>query len=294
MPPVAAGERSPRKLRGVRPEAVAGPAGGRRRAGREGRDVEPAEHHQVVVSDQADVAPLARERDALVGLRAVAHQVSEAPGPLRLRGLDVGDHRLEGGEVSVHVRQQRRPGAAVPRHRPRALFRRSLQCPRYGRSSLPAAAGGGPGGGRRGGRNARPPAARRAHRGGRRRPDSLFHGRAARPGRGLPRAAAAAGARRRGGVGARPGGPGPPAAAPLRAPVRPRRGPAAGRRGRRGGLDRARPDGGGAAVRAGGVGPRGRRRALHAEPRRLAVRPREVDRGSRRLRRRRRARRRSR
>ena len=85
---------------------LAGPAhGGRGRRG-EGRDVERVERRQVVVADQADVAALAHEGRALVGLSAVADHVAEAPGLLDAGVGDLGEHRLERGQIGVDVAEQ--------------------------------------------------------------------------------------------------------------------------------------------------------------------------------------------
>ena len=43
----------------------------------------------------------------LVGLGAVAHEIAQAPDLLGALDADVGEHGLEGGQVSVHVRKER-------------------------------------------------------------------------------------------------------------------------------------------------------------------------------------------
>ena len=79
------------------------PARRRRRAGGEVRDRDLAGHDEVVVARQGEVAPLARQLDAAVGLGAVSHQVAEAPDLVRRLLVHVGEHRLEGGQVAVDV-----------------------------------------------------------------------------------------------------------------------------------------------------------------------------------------------
>jgi len=55
--------------------------------------VDPVEHAQVVVPDEADSRPLADDLDHLVGPRPVADEVAEAPQLVRRVGVD----RLEDG-----------------------------------------------------------------------------------------------------------------------------------------------------------------------------------------------------
>src|SRR5581483_9127006 len=70
-------------------------------------DVELSEHDQVVVAHEADVARLARQLHALVRMRAIAHQIAEAP---RLVGAGaVVEHGPEGRKVGVHVGDQGDP-----------------------------------------------------------------------------------------------------------------------------------------------------------------------------------------
>ena len=61
------------------------------------------DHDEIVVAGQAEVAALAGERHAAVGLGAVAHEIAEAPDLLGAARLDVGEDGLEGRQVSVHV-----------------------------------------------------------------------------------------------------------------------------------------------------------------------------------------------
>ena len=82
---------------------LAGPLDRHLRGLREGRDVERAEHRQVVVADQADLAALADQRRAGVGIGAVADQVAEAPDLLDAGRLDRREDGLEGGQVGVDV-----------------------------------------------------------------------------------------------------------------------------------------------------------------------------------------------
>ena len=70
---------------------------------REGGDVELAEHREVVVADQADVAALADQVGAGVGLGAVADDVAEAPDLLDAGLVDRREDGLEGGQVGVDV-----------------------------------------------------------------------------------------------------------------------------------------------------------------------------------------------
>ena len=79
------------------------PGGGDRGVHRELLDVELAEHDEIVVADQAQVGGLAGERHALVGLRPVADKVAEAPELVDALRLDVGEHGLVRGQVSVDV-----------------------------------------------------------------------------------------------------------------------------------------------------------------------------------------------
>jgi hypothetical protein len=82
---------------------VAGPADRRRGRRREGRDVEIAEHRQIVVPDQAQRAAFLHDRCALVGVGPVADDVAEAPELVDAGALHVGENRLEGGQVGVDV-----------------------------------------------------------------------------------------------------------------------------------------------------------------------------------------------
>ena len=62
---------------------------------------------EVVVAGEADRAVGLGQRDAGVGLGAVADEVAEAPQLLDLRLLRGGDHRLEGVPVAVDVGRDR-------------------------------------------------------------------------------------------------------------------------------------------------------------------------------------------
>ncbi len=69
----------------------------------EGRCVELAEHRKVVVPDQADLTPLARQLDAEVGIGAVSDDVAEAPSLLDAGLVAVAENRLESGQIGVDV-----------------------------------------------------------------------------------------------------------------------------------------------------------------------------------------------
>ena len=62
-----------------------------------------AEHREVVVADQADVAALADQVGAGVGLGAVADDVAEAPDLVDAGVVDRREDGLEGGQVGVDV-----------------------------------------------------------------------------------------------------------------------------------------------------------------------------------------------
>ena len=87
---------------------VLGPPDGGGGGRGERRDFELAENRQIVVADQGQRAALGDEARALVGLRAVADHVAEAPGLVDpRRAPDLGEHRFEGGQVRVDVRDDR-------------------------------------------------------------------------------------------------------------------------------------------------------------------------------------------
>jgi hypothetical protein len=90
-------------------DAAAGPGGRDRGVVGEDRDVQSAEHDEVVVADQADVAAVAGQRHALVGVGAVADEIAEAPDRVHSHPVDVGDHGLERGQVRVRVRDEGDP-----------------------------------------------------------------------------------------------------------------------------------------------------------------------------------------
>ena len=71
--------------------------------GEKSADRDLAGDHQVVVAGERQVAALAGKGHAVVGLRAVAHQVAQAPDLLGALGVHVVEHRLEGGPVPVDV-----------------------------------------------------------------------------------------------------------------------------------------------------------------------------------------------
>ena len=74
------------------------------RVGREDLEVEPPEDGEVVVSYQADVRPLGHDGAAAVRARAVADEVAQAPDLVGRVPVDRLEHRLEGMEVPVDVR----------------------------------------------------------------------------------------------------------------------------------------------------------------------------------------------
>jgi len=113
--PRAAVEERHAGAHGVRPERLeegarlvvelAGrPAGAHRRVGGEELEVEPAEHAEVVVSDQADVGALGDDARALVRSRPVPYEVPEAPELVGALAVDRLEDGLEGVEVRVDVR----------------------------------------------------------------------------------------------------------------------------------------------------------------------------------------------
>ena len=73
-------------------------------SGREDLEVEAAERREVVVSYQAHVRPLGHEGAAAVRARAVADEVAQAPDLVGRVPVDRREHRFEGLEVSVDVR----------------------------------------------------------------------------------------------------------------------------------------------------------------------------------------------
>lgn len=80
-----------------------GPFDGDRRGLREGGDVETAEHRQVVVAGQADVATFANQLGAGVWLGPISDQVAEAPDLLDTDLVDRREDALESGLVGVDV-----------------------------------------------------------------------------------------------------------------------------------------------------------------------------------------------
>jgi hypothetical protein len=66
-----------------------------RRVGAELVEVEAPEHPEIVVADEAEPCPLADDLDDLVGARAVADQVAEAPELVRRVGVDRFEDSLE-------------------------------------------------------------------------------------------------------------------------------------------------------------------------------------------------------
>ena len=92
---------------------VARPPGRLGGTGGERLDVDLAEHHEVVVSGQAELAGLGRQGHALVRLRAVTDQVPEAPPGVDAGFADVVEDGLERGQVAVDVGKQRHANRAL-------------------------------------------------------------------------------------------------------------------------------------------------------------------------------------
>jgi hypothetical protein len=96
------GERE-QELARLGPDDVDRPLRGQRRTAREVLQRERLDDREVVVPGQADRAVRLGERDARVGVGAVADEVAEAPQLLDLRLLRGVDHRLEGVPIAVDV-----------------------------------------------------------------------------------------------------------------------------------------------------------------------------------------------
>ena len=71
--------------------------------GGEVRDVDLAQHAEVVVARQAEVAVLGRQLAHSSGLGAVAHQVAQEPHGVGLFAGHVIEHRAERRQVAMHV-----------------------------------------------------------------------------------------------------------------------------------------------------------------------------------------------
>ena len=81
-----------------------------------------AEHREVVVADQADVAALADQVGAGVGLGAVADDVAEAPDLVDAGLVDRREDGFEGGLVGVDVADDGcTQAASVPVRQPRSI-----------------------------------------------------------------------------------------------------------------------------------------------------------------------------
>jgi hypothetical protein len=122
--PLAARLELTQVVEGAGIDVILGPGDGVGRSRGEGGDVELAEHGEVVVPDQADLAALAHQLGAAVGLGAVADHVAEAPDLLHLGGVDRAQRGLERGQVGMDVadygyahemRRARRARGGIPR-----------------------------------------------------------------------------------------------------------------------------------------------------------------------------------
>ena len=71
------------------------PAGALGRVGRELVEVEPAEHSQIVVSDQAERGALLHEGGRLVRAGPIADEVAQAPDRIGRFLVDRFEHRFE-------------------------------------------------------------------------------------------------------------------------------------------------------------------------------------------------------
>jgi hypothetical protein len=83
---------------------LARPTHGRAGVGGEHVERDRAGHHQVVIARQRQVGTRADEIGALIGLGAIADQIAEAPQLVDSLGVDGREHRLEGSQIRVHVR----------------------------------------------------------------------------------------------------------------------------------------------------------------------------------------------
>jgi hypothetical protein len=95
------------KLARLRPDHVLGPLRRERRAAREVLERERVDDREIVVAGEDDRAVRLGQRDARIGVGAVADEVAEAPQLLDLRVLRGGDHGLEGVLVPMYVRRDR-------------------------------------------------------------------------------------------------------------------------------------------------------------------------------------------
>jgi hypothetical protein len=82
---------------------ITGPAHRGRGRGREDGGVDLARDRKVMVAHQAQLAALGHQLGALVGLRAVADHVAQAPDLLDPGLVDRGQHGLGGREIAVDV-----------------------------------------------------------------------------------------------------------------------------------------------------------------------------------------------
>jgi len=59
-----------------------------------------------VIADEADLALRLHHRSAFVRLRAIAHDVAQAPNLVDADGFDVGQNCLESRQIRVNVADQ--------------------------------------------------------------------------------------------------------------------------------------------------------------------------------------------
>ncbi len=101
--PLAGRLELPQQLQSALGNVLARPGDGGRGCLGEGGDVECAEHGEVVIADEAEVAALAGQIGALIWLGAVADHVTEAPDLLYADRVDRRENGLERGQVGMNV-----------------------------------------------------------------------------------------------------------------------------------------------------------------------------------------------
>lgn len=71
--------------------------------------IDLAQRSPVMIAGNADVLILAKELDALPGVRAVANDISQAPDTINPSPLiDIVEHCLEGSQITVDVGDNRK------------------------------------------------------------------------------------------------------------------------------------------------------------------------------------------